>query len=170
MAVSRKSLIGCFRELLAHLLIYQRHLVFPLLRSCSAPSFLNYCVESNQQPSPAGLTGPGLCCLVWPGQGGGGSGGEGGQWGGSTAPVLFKTKLESPNQVGWVESTQRPPWKIRASVQHIPPAVDRYELQKSILCPFSGEYVRDGESIQTEELTEQRIPLIGLQPQSRGVL
>lgn len=96
--------------------------------------------------------------------------GEGGQRGGSTAPVLFQTKLESPNQAGWVESTQRPPWKIRASLQHIPPAVDRYELQKSILCPFSREYVRDGESVQTEDLTEQRIPLIGIQPQSRGVL
>ena len=45
-----------------------------------------------------------LCCLVWTGR----------AVGSSASPMLFQTRLESPNQMGSVESTQRPPWKIRA--------------------------------------------------------
>lgn len=139
MAVSRRSLIDVRlidppSEPSAHLLMYKLHRFFFPCYDIVLPPKASAGLLCRNKQSPARLTGPGLCCLVWTGQGED-----------STAPMLFETKLESPNQMGSVESTQRPPWKISASVQHNPPVVDRYSrAQMNSKNPFCFHFMDSG--------------------------
>lgn len=138
----RPALNGCFRRSLTDVrLIDTLREPSARLLMCEGPFLFFFVIVllpkaspgllCNHHQSPAGLTGPGLCCLVWTRQGEG-----------STAPVLFQPKLESPNQMGLVESTQRPPWKIRASVQRNPPVVDRYgRVRMNSKSPFDVHFM-----------------------------